>query len=97
MEIKQLKVLLQKSFVIGLDLNSGTGFKWHVNSDENFVKLLDERTNSPSNKPGSTYLCEFEFYTLQEGKTLLEFMLKRTWEQTPTQKIIYELEILSSP
>jgi predicted secreted protein len=95
-EYKQLRVTINSSFKISLTQTSGTGFKWFLKKDEQFLEMVDEKSNLTSHKPGSEITIEFELNPIKTGETVIEATYKRSWESSYFRKIVYKITISNS-
>jgi inhibitor of cysteine peptidase len=79
-----------QEFIIALESNPTTGYGWQVQSDDNFLKLVNSEFESgapaDSQMVGVGGVERFTFKALAQGETAVTLVYKRSWEETTGQE-----------
>ena len=90
----EMGVKCNSEFKISLASNPTTGYKWQVNFNREYVKLIsDTFEKSSDGQVGSGGTQIFVFLPIKEGKTKIEFVYQRPWEKEPIQKKGFHITI----
>ncbi len=81
------------SFVLSLDSNPTTGYRWTVHFDGTLLELVAAEFEPSSELLGAGGVETFEFRASQEGDTLITMVYERTWEEGYLQKVVYQVHI----
>ena len=76
-----ISVKQYENFEIKRQSNPSTGYKWYVEYDSSFIKLLSQQYISSDMKLGSGGYDQYLFRTLRIGSTSIKFIYKKTWEE----------------
>ncbi len=84
---------LGEEFVIILDSNPTTGYKWELKFHENIIALLRKGFEQQSDGIGSGGKEKFEFKGLKDGETDIKMIYKRPWENKTIKTSIFKIRI----
>ena len=79
-----IEVTIGEQFIIYLESNPTTGYKWEASFDTEFLKLVKSEYKQNESKPGMVGVCgieQFLFQGLKAGDTQIKLTYKRPWEQ----------------
>ncbi|MFC2025322.1 protease inhibitor I42 family protein [Chloroflexota bacterium] len=95
-EGETISIGANQEFIIALDSNPTTGYKWEVSYDEGMLSLVEEKY-SPDAKAkglvGAGGTQYFQFKALKTGKTEITLVYKRSWEQEILEQKVFGVEI----
>lgn len=92
-EAEQRIVKTGSEFVIKLEENGTTGYKWYVAKIDNTILKLKSRQFIPptSSAMGAPGQVELKFSALSEGETTLVLELKRSPDSTPAETKVFKV------
>ncbi len=79
-----IEVNVGEQFMIYLDSNPTTGYKWEASFDQTSLKLVKSEFKQDTSKPGMVGVGgkeQFVFQGLKAGDTQIKLTYKRPWEQ----------------
>lgn len=79
-----IEVKIGESFMITLESNPTTGYKWESGFDQNLLKLMKSEFKQDASKPGMVGVGgreQFTFAGLKAGDAQVKMTYKRPWEQ----------------
>jgi inhibitor of cysteine peptidase len=79
-----IEVTAGEQFMIYLESNPTTGYKWEASFDTAFLKLVKSEYKQNESKPGMVGVGgieQFLFQGLKAGDTQIKLTYKRPWEQ----------------
>lgn len=95
--METIKARLNEPFIITLDSNPTTGYKWYADYDYNLLSLDDERfEKEPSETLGALGAggrSVFTFKPLKPGRTTVSLVYRRPWENIVSDVRSYHVEI----
>jgi inhibitor of cysteine peptidase len=90
----EMGVRIDSEFKISLESNPTTGYKWEAKFDDNLLKLRSDTFHRPPDAIiGQGGTQTFIFLPAKAGETTIDFLYKRSWEQTPATKKQYRITI----
>lgn len=93
--MKNVSTQVGKIFEIKLDSRMSAGYNWIEKFDKNFLKLIGKRTEaSDSGNLGASGKQIFKFQALSKGKTDINFILKRPWEEKVSEEKKIKVKIV---
>jgi inhibitor of cysteine peptidase len=94
MNQSELKVKLNKEFLISLESVPTTGYVWEAKFDSEMVKLKDK--SFKASEPlaiGGGGTEKFTFVPIGIGETEITMILKRPWEKEAAEDRTYRIKI----
>ena len=82
-------------FVINLESNPTTGYKWMPNYDPFYLQQISDEFTPETSLMGSGGIQRLSFHALQSGDTEIEMMYKRPWEKKPQRSKKFTISISS--
>jgi inhibitor of cysteine peptidase len=79
-----IEVKVGNQFMITLDSNPTTGYKWEANFDQDMLKLVKSEFKQDTSRPGMVGVGGKEYFTfmgVKSGDTQIKLTYKRPWEQ----------------
>ena len=79
-----IEIGVGKQFIIVLEANPTTGYRWETDFDGSFLKLVQSEFKPAKAEPGVAGVGgeqRFTFEGLKEGRTEVTLTYKRPWEQ----------------
>ena len=89
----QIAAQVGEEFIIALDSNPTTGYRWEAHYDNSILQLID-RWFSPSGPGiGSGGIERFRFRCLAVGESQVRLMYKRSWEKISAEEIVFQVHV----
>lgn len=80
-------------FMMKLDSNPTTGYKWMPNYDPFYLELISDEFTLETNMMGSGGTQRFSFRALKSGETEIEMMYRRPWDKKPLRSRKFTINI----
>jgi len=80
-----------ESFMITLESNPTTGYKWEASFDQNLLKLVKSEYKRDESKAGLVGAGGKEYFIFQgvkSGDAQIKMTYKRSWEQSASDKVL---------
>ena len=91
-----IEIGVGNQFVIALESNPTTGYKWDANFDSSSLKLVKSDYEQSEAKPGMVGVGGKEHFTfegLKKGNTKVTLDYKREWEQDSAEQMIFNVSV----
>jgi inhibitor of cysteine peptidase len=88
---REITASVGEEFVIALESNPTTGYKWEVHFDSSILQLVAREFSAYSSGVGSGGVERFRLKALTAGVTQLELTYKRAWETIGTEEIVFRV------
>lgn len=85
----------EDTIVVRLKSQMGTGYGWHLKTDDPRLKLLDEpdQENTTNRESGGVEHQVFRFKAVRPGTVTLELVYIRAWEKTAKPAKTFRLKV----
>lgn len=93
---KTIRVNVGQEFTISLEANPTTGYTWDALSPASWLQMVEK--SYKADEPvlvGSGGVENFRFKALGQGKTVVNFVYKRSWETTSLEQKSFTVEVIS--
>lgn len=92
-----IDVGIDQGFIIALDSNPTTGYRWETQFKDNFLELVEKKyqTSEATEKGvvGAGGIETFEFKARAKGETEVTMIYKRSWEAEYSDMQIFKVRI----
>ena len=90
-----INVRVNRQFVIALESNPTTGYRWEVEFDHSLLELVESKfvPAGPGHVIGAGGEERFTFRALGPGETLLTLTYRRPWEEKPVAEKVFAVNI----
>jgi len=93
---QDINIAVGVQFVIVLESNPTTGFKWETNFDSNLLKLVSSDYKQAEAKAGMVGVGGKDYFTFQgikTGNTRITMTYKRSWEPGAANEKVFNVSI----
>ena len=91
-----IEVGVSGQFIIVLESNPTTGYKWEANFDNSLLKLVKSDYKQSEAKPGMVGVGGKEYFTfegLNKGNNKITMTYKRSWEQGSADQKVFSFSV----
>jgi len=85
------------TFTISLPSNPTTGYSWELDFDPDYLELVSDDFVITSNLFGAPGIQSFELKAINQGRTELTMIYKRSWEDQVAEKRVMLVQIAGRP
>ena len=85
------------TFTISLPSNPTTGYSWELDFDADYLELVSDDFVITSNLFGAPGIQSFELKAINQGRTELTMIYKRSWEDQVAEKRVMLVQIAGRP
>jgi inhibitor of cysteine peptidase len=82
-----------EEFIIALEANPTTGYRWEPEYDRSLVRLVDREFSTAGTGVGSAGSECFRWLALAKGIAPLRFIYKRQWETAAADEAAFRVSI----
>jgi inhibitor of cysteine peptidase len=91
---RHLSVRLGGRFVLELESNPTTGYRWEPEFDGELLRLAAHRFEPGADRPGAGGRQRFEFEGRRVGRGRLRFHYRSTWRPGTARELEYDVAVL---
>ena len=92
-----IDVSTDQEFIIALGSNPTTGYSWQENYDHAMLELMEKTyelgEGAKQGMVGAGGVEHFRFKALKEGKTEVELVYKRPWEEGVAERKVFTVNV----
>ena len=91
-----IEVGVGSQFIIILESNPTTGYKWEASFDNSLLKLVKSDYKQAEDKPGMVGVGGKEYFTfegLKKGSAKVTLDYKRSWEEGSAKQIVFNVSV----
>lgn len=92
--VRRLVVRRGGRFVLELESNPTTGYRWEPEFDPELLRLAGHRYEPGADRPGAGGRQRFEFEGVKLGRGTLRFRYRSSWRPGSAQEREYEVAVL---
>jgi predicted secreted protein/nitrous oxidase accessory protein NosD len=95
-KVEVIRARVNEPFTISLSANPTTGYEWKADYDYVLLKqesVLFERATSETKRVGVGGTSVFVFLPIRPGKSTIDFVYKRSWENIVADTRVFHVEI----
>jgi inhibitor of cysteine peptidase len=91
---RRVSVQLGGRFVLELESNPTTGYRWEPEFDTGMLRLASHRFEPGADRPGAGGRQRFEFEGTRVGRAPLRFHYRSTWRAGTARELEYDVAVL---
>jgi predicted secreted protein len=91
-----IEISVGSQFIIVLESNLTTGYKWEASFDSNLIKLVKSDYKQAESKPDMVGVGGKEYFTfegLKKGDTKVTLDYQRSWEQGSVDQKVFNVSV----